>query len=242
MNTGLSTCTDSAMAYINCDDWLSYIPSDGEYFGTIVVMDSGLSVAQWKDLESQGYGQVDIIGVLSPNSAGGAKLYDDQNRYTDADLKYKSGQNHGFQVLSALGLIARGAKVIFVNIDLDELPVGQDKDEGFHLWKEDAWKWIYYNRAKNDINVISISLAHLGGSIQDDEAQDWNDPWIKKLRSAGIFIAAAMGNDGKNTESTYLTSHPDIFGVGSIDHENRGDWRKTTKRIWGFFIYILVLG
>ncbi len=134
--------------------------------------------------------------------------------------------------------IARGAKVIFVNIDIDEAPANLDRDEGFHLWKEDAWEWIYDNQAKYDIDVISISLGNKEGKIEDDMRQNfWFNDWISKLRSSGVFIAAAMGNDGTNKNS-YLTSHPDIFGVGSIDHEDRGGWRKTTKRIgWFSFTY-----
>ncbi len=70
-----------------------------DYYGTIVVMDSGLSVAQWKNLETRYLsGDLDILGVLAPDASGSATLYTDPNSVTDADLKYKRGQNHGFQV------------------------------------------------------------------------------------------------------------------------------------------------
>ncbi len=111
----LKGCTDSALKYINCDNWLQYVPDNGQYFGTIVVIDDGLSVGQWKDLEDRGIlywpyvGHLDIIGVLTPDTNEKPRFYTDPNTVTDAELGY-SGDDHAYKVMSALMTVARGPR------------------------------------------------------------------------------------------------------------------------------------
>ncbi len=60
-----ANCNDAALRYFGCDKWLPYAPANGDYKGTVVVMDDGLSVDQWVKLESGYYGfKVDIIKYL----------------------------------------------------------------------------------------------------------------------------------------------------------------------------------
>ncbi len=224
----LAECKDSALSYINCDDWLQYMPSDKNYFGTIVVVDDGLSVKQWKDLERRSYspdsGYLDIIGVLTPDANGKPKLYTDPNSVTDADLGY-TGDFHGYRVLSALMTIARGAKVIFVDASLN--------GHGFDMGKHEVWKWIYDNRSTYDIDIINFSWSVGAAKRVEDKDQEVVQ-YIDLLYAAGVFMVGAMGNDGQNTNFRYLTYHQHIYGVGSIYHENRGGFRQGTKKIWGF--------
>ncbi len=65
-------CLDTALKYIGCDDWLPNVPSNGDYKGTIAIIEpGGISVSQWVNLEL-GY-EVD---------SGTNRLWETKNRHS----------------------------------------------------------------------------------------------------------------------------------------------------------------
>ena len=49
----ITNCNDPALEYINCVGWSHIRPSDIDYKGTTVIMDTALSVGMWKKLEQR---------------------------------------------------------------------------------------------------------------------------------------------------------------------------------------------
>ncbi len=63
-------CLDPALLF-NCDDWQAKSQGTTDYKGTVVIIDDGLSVNHWMNLENGYYGiTVDIVKYLVPTSNG----------------------------------------------------------------------------------------------------------------------------------------------------------------------------
>ncbi len=239
----LRDCTDPALTKMKCNEWLPNAPSDGDYGGITVILDDGLSVTNWQDLESGFYGMaIDIIGYLTPDDEGnipdsliGGYGQDSLQRITNEDLGYLDSDFHALGVLSAFGTIARDAKVLFVNI---RLKTTDPENSGFFLYDSRIWEWIKNNVGQYNIKVISTSI-NTGYAKAKNHT---NTDLITEIYEQGVFMVAAIGNDGwgiPNRGDFFPNYHPYVYSVGSIDHETRGksndeDYYSVENRYSGF--------
>ncbi len=217
VQTNIENCEDPTLAFIRCNLILNSLPTDGDYKGTVVVMDDGLSVTDWQELTSPIYGVgVDIVAYLTPDSNGGVDIiqYDPTLPLTDAQwndvLDYHPTDGHGRGVISALGSIAKHANVIFVNLQLD------DDNLGFRPQHDPIlWEWMRDNIDTYDIDVISMSF-----SLYDTPSLDVMLRMVD-VAEKGVFMVSSIGNDGVYNGNAFPQDHPDVFAVGSVDHEDR---------------------
>ena len=217
-------CTDPALRYIGCDDWLSKAPSSGDdYKGTVVVIDDPLSVDQWKSIEATYSDGVrgDIIKYVygvdtfyyngirySYAKTMGAKGVDSLSGVSDSTLG-NTGQAHGYSVTGILASVVRNVNVIFVSIYADDLATS-----------DTIWRYLYNNI--NTYNIVGITMSWL-------VARNAKPPVrrvIRDLFNEGVFISASAGNEGANISRSVLfpQSLPEVYTIGSVDHENRGKW------------------
>ncbi|RMG41499.1 MAG: hypothetical protein D6732_02385 [Methanobacteriota archaeon] len=214
----LRDCTDPALVKMQCNDWLSHVPEDGNYGGTVLIFDDGLSVSNWQDLENGFYGMsVDIVGYLTPDDQGnipntliGEIGQDTLQGITDADLDYLGSDDHAIAVISALGTIARKAKVLFVNARYDGEPI----DSGFYLTDNEIWRWIANNVENYNIKVISTSF-----NVKD--FPNFDSTVFDYIYAQGVFMATSIGNKQRDDGDDFPQFHPYVYAVGSIDHETR---------------------
>ncbi len=212
---GVHDCSEFSM--ISCDSILNLLPSDGDYKGTLVVLDQGFSRNDWFNVEdtsnSNGF-YLDIIGYVMPDGDDpdtepevyGQAGVDTLDGVTDSDLGYAQ-ETHGLEVLSAVATIARRAKVLFINTGVN----------GFRLEDVSLWFWLDNNRDDYNIRVITISQF---GSIPYQTIYDK----IDSLHASGVTIVAAAGNDGLPMRSNLFPQHHQyVYTVGSIDHKNVGE-------------------
>jgi ribosomal protein L12E/L44/L45/RPP1/RPP2 len=90
---------------------------------------------------------------------------------------------------------------------------------------EKALKWVEANRAKYNIGIVSMSirtpLADYNATYADE---------VKRLGAAGVFIAAAAGQEDPNLDVEYPARDANVFGVSVVtandtfptDELNRG--------------------
>ncbi|RMG23036.1 MAG: hypothetical protein D6732_25125 [Methanobacteriota archaeon] len=217
VQSDIEDCKDPALVFVHCNLVLNDLPSDGDFKGTVVVMDDGLSVTDWRELTSPLYGvDVDIVAYLTPDANGEVDIikYDPTLPLTDSQwndvLGYYPSDGHGREVISALGSIAKHAKVIFVNLQLG------DDNIGFRSHADVViWDWILNNVDSYDIDVISMSFnVYL--------LPPWNViSRILDIADKGVFMVSAIGNDGRYHGGTFPQGLPDVYAVASVDHENR---------------------
>ncbi len=215
----LRDCTNPALIKMQCNDWLPYVPEDGNYGGTVLIFDDGLSVSNWQDLENGFYGMsVDIVGYLTPDDQGnipntliGGVGQDTLQGITNEDLDFlPNGDDHALAVISALGTIARNAKVLFVNARYDGEPI----NSGFYLTDNQIWGWIESNIENYNIKVISTSF-----NVKD--FPNFDRTIFDYIYARGVFMVTSIGNDGKPEGDVFPQFHPYVYSVGSIDHETR---------------------
>ncbi len=228
------SCRDSAFVYMHCREWLVNNPvKSSDFLGTTVIIDQGLRREQYnyleehlneRNLDGTPKMSVDIIRYLTPASDGSVGTiygnYGEDNlspwRVSDSDLEYVSGYDHGLKVAASFGALARGARVIFIPTQNGIGFSAMDKDYR-------VWQWIYNNIETYNIRVISMSWAIKGTSSDPSSTAVRN--YISAISGKGVMMLAAMGNDGKKTSrSSFPVNQPGVRGVGSIDHENRGDY------------------
>ena len=211
----VASCNDKLFDFIGCPTGL--VPADGDYKGTILVIDRGLSINQWLAIENTsnpGGMYLDIVKFVTKDSNGdyreiGGSGVDDLSAYTDADLNYVPGQDHGINVLGMIATIARKAKVVFV----DAL------DAGFDLYDIDLWRWIENNYSQLNVRIITTSLAQFITVDQDIENI------VSTLYANNVFMIAASGNTGDIMETNQFPNYlQEVYSVGSIDHKDVGKW------------------
>ncbi len=217
------SCNDEALVFVECQGWQLHIPSDYDYRGTVVVIDDGLSIDQWKKLENGYFGfQVDIVRYVTPDVNGfpisfGDYGDDSLTGLDNSDLGYFSpngvGQDHGFAVISALATIVPNVKIIFVNA---QIRYGEIVGEGFQIDRDvGIWTWLRDNANVFDIDVITISLnSGTSNAVVSSRIED--------LYAKGIFMISSIGNEGIYQGNVFPQSHSKIYAVGSVDHEDRG--------------------
>jgi subtilisin family serine protease len=89
--------------------------------------------------------------------------------------------------------VAPGAKLVDVRIfDCDE-------HSGSGLLTQ-ALNWVLTNRVRLNISVVNLSVASVG-SVQD--GTDANSILVNRLVAAGVFVAAAAGNEGDGPSTIY---------------------------------------
>ncbi|RMG42040.1 MAG: hypothetical protein D6732_01640 [Methanobacteriota archaeon] len=130
------------------------------------------------------------------------------------EREHLTSGTHTSKVLTAFGTIARGAPVIVIDDDVES-------DYGYEITQDiRSWEWILNNIDTYQIKVISISQ-----SMYDPLMDRRINNLITQIHNKGVTIVSSMGNDGRNRGDSFPQSHPYVYGVGSIDHENRGGWR-----------------
>lgn len=215
-------CTASYLVYINCPDWLSHVPIDGDYKKTIVVFDSGLTANQWASIQIGGHQNLygDIISYWTLDAdTGEIVAYGGEGPETAdylssiGDKLSPEGVTHGFWVISSLLTIARGAQIIVVDIATDP----NSDPAGLQITDPTLWTWLSSNVSKFNIGVFTTSLQwpYLTQSMFDN---------INSLYSQQVFMVTAAGNTGRDESTSLPNNLEQFFPVSSIDHENRGKW------------------
>ncbi len=215
------SCRSAEMRFLNCPEMKSVSPIDNGFKGTTVIMDTGLTSQDWFYLEENNL--VDIIryqtvinGVEYGIGEEGRDCYITIDCASPILERQGIKPIHGSLVTSAFGTIAKGAPVIFM-----DFLFGTSFGYGFYD-DQKPWQWILDNIDTYQIKVLSISLG-----VPDDPIPQVVE-LIEKIADAGVTIIGAIGNDGQNRGLFFPVSHGRVFGVGSIDHENRGEWREET--------------
>src|SRR5688500_4184677 len=138
----------------------------------------------------------------------------------DRDPMDESG--HGTQVAGVIAAksftwggrqykgIAPGAKIVALRVadSSDFLP--DDRIER-------ALQWVLKYRTRYNITAVNISLGE--GDFPSKVSRGPYGDELKKLRKAGVFIAAASGNEGVQNPPgiNYPAADPNVVGVGSVN-------------------------
>jgi hypothetical protein len=250
--TAIAGCTDPALSYVNCDKWLSKRPSSGAgYHGRTVINDRALSAEMWYHLEQyeDNYGlKLDIVKYVN-NDPSRYDLYKDDigkvgvdTNLNDATLEFKEG-SHGLSVASAFMSIARQAEVIYINWESFVDSNGKLDQNG--LYK--IFYWINKNADIENIKVVSMSITTV---YNYNEIRTSLRNIVSDVAIKDVFMVSSIGNDGKDRGNLFPQSHPQVFAVGAIDHENRGRfwWEPdyyskknyfsgSSKHAWDYYFY-----
>ncbi|RMG42525.1 MAG: hypothetical protein D6732_00800, partial [Methanobacteriota archaeon] len=191
-----------------------------------VFIDSGLTANDWYRLELGGW--VDIVqyrtkvGDMEYSLGGpGLDCWNAVNCMSPVlEREHLTSGSHTSKVLVAFGTIARGAPVIVIDDDIES-------DYGYHMQSDlSPWEWILNNIDTYQIKVVSISQFFPILFVSQV------NNLITQIHNKGVIIVSSMGNDGRDRGDRFPQSHPYVYGISSIDHENRGGWRDG-----GFFGY-----
>ncbi len=113
--SGVDDCTQ--LKFISCDSILNLLPSGGDYKGTVVVMDDGLSVFDWFNIEDATNANglyLDIVAFVVPDENGTPVVYGDygvrgRNAYPSIsqilDILKNSDGNTGWSQLYGWGYV-----------------------------------------------------------------------------------------------------------------------------------------
>lgn len=173
---------------------------------TIAVLDTGID-----------YTRPGLGGGFGPGNKviGGYDFVDD-----DSDPLDTFG--HGTRVASVLAAeefaylgkrfrgVAPDASLVALRIDEDRQPVPDERIEA-------ALQWVIDHRETFDITVVNISFGF--GSFAADEVSPVFGDELAALKSAGVFVVAASGNDGVTSTLgiDYPAADPNVFAVGAVD-------------------------
>ncbi len=238
----VENCADPALSFIGCNLWLERTPVDKNYFGTTVILDSGLTVEEYKNLEKYIYNtgkpfSLDIIKfltfdkitnkIIEYGNYGKDSLSGIDDRDLGGSLKYGWLSTHGYRVAMAYASIIRGGNIIFVDIDLSD-------DHGFEALHKQTllWNWLDRNIARYQIKTISMSFV---AGVPMSQVSSNVTSKIQSIYNKGVMLIAASGNDGQYRPDYFPANHPLIYRIGSVDHENRGGDR--TVLLWGWYPY-----
>ncbi len=222
----MKNCQSKEMKFLNCHLIQNNLPANGDYKGTTVIIDDGLSLNTWRKLEEN---FVDIVRYVTRDPITGevkefgSKGKDCKNlfsfvrgRFVRCSLLSKtaylssSDDTHGGMVTSAFGTIARGAEVIFIDLNL-----GDSLGFSFNI---QLLEWL--NNAVVPYNIKVASMSWSGPNPSENQTQV--EALLDSLYLNGVFLVSAIGNDGKNEGGAFPQNHRFVYAVGSVDHENRG--------------------
>lgn len=215
------SCLSPEMKFLNCPEMRSLLPEGNEFKATTVIIDSGLTANDWFSLEFNGW--VDIIQYRTKVGSteytlghSGMDCWIPVNCMSPIlEREHLTSGTHTSKVLTAFGTIARGAPVIVIDDDVES-------DYGYDMYSDTSpWGWILNNIDTYQIKVVSISQYF---SIDPSIVSQVNN-LITQIHNKGVTIVSSMGNDGRDRGDRFPQSHPYVYGVSSIDHENRGGWR-----------------
>ncbi len=179
---------------------------------TIAVIDSGIA---WDHAAlGSGYGAGNkVVG-------GWDFAENDSNPYDDGPAGF-----HGTHVAGIAAGNGNGFKGVASGADLVGLRVFNDQGIGKIEWVESALQWVRNNldSFENPITTVNMSL---GADWNTETISDWNviSDELASLKSEGVFISVAAGNDFKDFFSKTL-SHPaankSVVAVASHDANNQ---------------------
>ena len=217
-------CADASLTYVGCNGWLEHRPQNGNFHGTTVIIDAPLSAQQYYQIERDNI-NVDIIKYLVPTSTRNVSVIGNPGKdplYSDSQLKWFN-ETHGIEVLSAFAEIAQSAKVIYIPMDF------VSKGYAFTDIVQDTtiWKWLRDNVDTYDIDVISMSWNIFTKTPYSAVSSIGVSSVIDELYNKGVFMVTAMGNAGEYTGNYFPQNHEHVYGVGSVDHESRGEYFTT---------------
>ncbi len=142
---------------------------------------------------------------------------------TDADALDESG--HGTHVAGIVAStdsqfrgVAPGAHLLAVKV-LDRIGVGDVASLAAGI------DWCVQNKDIYNIRVITMSLRYVQGAYYIYTPQTCPipaNPAINKAVAAGMFVAAASGNDGSTQGMSYPACAPGVVSVGATNDANLG--------------------
>jgi subtilisin family serine protease len=128
---------------------------------------------------------------------------------------------HGTHVAGIVGNSDATNPGVATGVDLVALRVFADNGSGYFHWVENALRWVYQNRNgfRNPITTVNLSL---GAAYNGTTAPAWGqleDEFVQ-LKSAGIFVAVAAGNDFASYRTpglSYPAASPHVASVSAVD-------------------------
>lgn len=179
---------------------------------TIAIIDSGIAWDHSALGSGYGYGNK-VVG-------GWDFAENDANPYDDGPAGF-----HGTHVAGIAAGNGDGYQGVAPGADLVGLRVFNDSGIGKIEWVESALQWVRNNldSFKNPITTVNMSL---GADWKTESVSDWNviSDELAALKSEGVFISVAAGNDFTDFNSKVL-SHPaanaNVVAVASHDANNQ---------------------
>lgn len=188
---------------------------------TIVVIDDGLTEAEWKALEQNPEANVDIVGFLTKDF----REYNEIKYITNPNDPFLDSQEfhgHGFAVISVLASIARNVEVIFIDLYLEDTQEEIYDPYGFDYGEYKIWEWIDNNQASKDIDIINWSWVSRESFADTAIHQKW-----ASLINKDVILLTAAGNFWKYLNERwdffykFQSYYSEWYAVGSINHETR---------------------
>ena len=154
--------------------------------------------------------------------------------FADNDADPMDEHGHGTGVAAAIAAkeytykgykyrgVAPDAKIVALRVDDDS----SDKVTNKRI--ESALQWVLANRTR--YNIVSVNLSLGDGAYSSAVRLGPYGDELDRLFDAGVFIAAASGNDGVTAppKISYPAAHPDVYAVGAVGA--RDEILKITER------------
>ncbi|WP_157665183.1 S8 family peptidase [Mariniblastus fucicola] len=179
---------------------------------TIAVIDSGIAWDHAALGGGYGYGNK-VVG-------GWDFAENDANPYDDGPAGF-----HGTHVAGIAAGDGSDFQGVAPGADLVGLRVFNDSGVGKIEWVESALQWVKNNldSFENPITTVNMSL---GADWQTETAADWNviSDELEALKSEGVFISVAAGNDFQDFFSktlSYPAANENVVAVASHDADGQ---------------------
>ncbi len=173
---------------------------------TVAVIDTGID-----------YRHPDLGGGWGKRVVGG---WD----FVNGDADPLDDNGHGTHVAGIIGSSSKTFSGVAPNVKFVALKVLDSEGSGSFSQVEDALKWVVANQAK--FNIVAINLS-LGASNYQVNPYTYLDDELTSLKSKGVFIAAAAGNDYYTFSSEQGLGFPAInartVSVGAVWNGNYGE-------------------
>jgi hypothetical protein len=173
---------------------------------SVVIIDSGVNTSTLRNIVDE----VCIVEFFScPNNKS---IMDDPNAATIAPSRYDS-LNHGTQMASIIQKINPAVGLIPIRI------VGQTSWGMPMPYTNNAVKlaldWVVVNQAKYNIVAVNVSLGRMSSGCQVPAGLQTT---VETLKSLGVAVIAASGNDGSRTDMNAIACLPNVISVGATDN------------------------
>ena len=143
--------------------------------------------------------------------------------FADNDADPMDEHGHGTGVAAAIAAkeytykgykyrgVAPDAKIVALRVDDDS------SESVTNRRIESALQWVLTNRTR--YNIVSVNLSLGDGAYSSAVRLGPYGDELDRLFDAGVFIAAASGNDGVTSppKISYPAAHPDVYAVGAVD-------------------------